>query len=342
MDSEQEQENDNDNDSDDSYLTSEQVINELEMIDSYDFEQKWYRMLNQHKEVLHNFKSYYIDIKYLDISEEYFLDKYLYLSDTIRNYIDEFNVIYNYIIKILKKEINEVTENKNIQDINCDVNDVCNYVKDTDNLIYLSELTFKLSEIRKTKMLDYSNNLIVETKLLSQITDYEQNNLINFMINNNNSTKGNMIIVMNNLINTINIDVENKDLMKKLNMLYMDFIRNSLELCQLYDKIVKNILNNGLECDIFIFCKNFDDNPVDSIKKKQKYYYKMSKLNTLELFLNEFKEPINQYNNDCPICFIELKEEKCITKCGHVYCLGCIKTCLENKKYTCPMCNEEL
>mmetsp|Transcript_133774 Transcript_133774/g.198926 ORF Transcript_133774/g.198926 Transcript_133774/m.198926 type:complete len:413 (+) Transcript_133774:32-1270(+) len=41
----------------------------------------------------------------------------------------------------------------------------------------------------------------------------------------------------------------------------------------------------------------------------------------------------------CPICFSPI-EECMITPCGHNFCSGCIKECL-NLKHSCPCCNKE-
>ena len=52
-------------------------------------------------------------------------------------------------------------------------------------------------------------------------------------------------------------------------------------------------------------------------------------------------EPIKE-NDECPICMEEIgTTNRCVTKCGHSFCLSCLSRSLRGNN-TCPMCREEL
>ena len=49
---------------------------------------------------------------------------------------------------------------------------------------------------------------------------------------------------------------------------------------------------------------------------------------------------IEESDNNCSICLDGIIDGS-VTKCGHIFCSNCIKTCLQFKN-TCPMCNKNL
>lgn len=56
--------------------------------------------------------------------------------------------------------------------------------------------------------------------------------------------------------------------------------------------------------------------------------------------MNKLTNNIEENNEDCSICLSSV-ENRSITKCGHIYCTDCIKTCLKYKQI-CPMCKKPL
>jgi hypothetical protein len=80
----------------------------------------------------------------------------------------------------------------------------------------------------------------------------------------------------------------------------------------------------------------------DVVKKKKKKKSKKNKKvdNKMEV------EPQDLVSSMCPIC-LEPMIERCITKCGHIFCKACLETHMKNPvKYneyytsspTCPTC----
>jgi len=63
-------------------------------------------------------------------------------------------------------------------------------------------------------------------------------------------------------------------------------------------------------------------------------------------------DPLNSTNssssnssssNNCTICFTEISEDEKITlNCKHYFCNSCIQDWLDNKKYSCPLCRNEI
>ena len=60
---------------------------------------------------------------------------------------------------------------------------------------------------------------------------------------------------------------------------------------------------------------------------------------------NEYKnnvEKLNEYIDECPICFSASDKSVKIKKCEHKFCEKCIENWLTKHKYTCPICRTKL
>lgn len=76
--------------------------------------------------------------------------------------------------------------------------------------------------------------------------------------------------------------------------------------------------------------------------KKKKYNRKFLIQNLLPIHRKEvLKKNIVLEKEDCPICFLILKEYNyAITNCGHAFCRECIFLYITNEKENCPLCRE--
>ena len=108
---------------------------------------------------------------------------------------------------------------------------------------------------------------------------------------------------------------------------------------------IMSVCYDSSDDDSYDILDDDDESYEDDDESYEDYYEKMSKY-TLEQFLDELKEPEIEYNTECPICFNEInQDDKCLTKCGHVYCLACVTSYLENMcscQQSCPICKENM
>jgi hypothetical protein len=300
---------------------SDVKINEIEN-GSFTFEEKYVMLIDEYEAILDNYNDFDKKIQEFIIVDNDYLKEYNYLYDGIHYYIDEIENILEYTTDLITEEINKEPIINNFSDIN-------NYVEKTEEFKNLSD---KLVKVRGLRFNNYYNTLMIDKILLCKIAIYKYVLISNYF--EDNSKKGISIIVNlceNKFIyKSKEIYIDKLDEFKKI---FIDFINDSKNAYNICNKIQVEIIEKNRKCNYVFVKKDFIG--------LTKYFHEVSNY-TLESYLNKFKEPENQYNVDCPICLNEVKEDKCITNCGHVYCLSCIKTYLDNENKICPMCKEDL
>jgi len=313
--------------SEESILISDNVIYELEN-GEFTFDEKYERSYEEYEEIIGCYNEINIELRNFDSNNKNFMEEYNYYYDAINYYIDEIDNILNYMINLIKREIDEYQIK--IKDINnnLDIINPNDYIENTKKYKKISELYKKLSKIREINVENKCNNLIMNIKLEIELVDYKYDKMIKFI--DDNSVKGkNNIILFDILTKSKNINENAKEEIKEL---FIDVIKEN--------KIVLNKLsiisldNN----EIKYYLSLLDDYYIEG---KIKQYNKLDNC-TFESFLEKYKESEIEYNTECPICFMENIKEKCITRCGHVYCSDCIDSHLDNENELCPMCKKEL
>jgi hypothetical protein len=301
---------------------SDDTINEIENR-SYTFEENYSLLLNEYEVIKHYYDTLEEELKKFNESDN-FREKYNYFYNGLNNYIKEFDHVIDYTIDLIRKEINK-------DQLDSDLYNIHDYIKTRKNYKMLSD---KLLIITDLKINNYYNNLIVDTLLLSKWANYTNKLTYNFV--ENNSKKGNYIIVNLTYKKFVSKSKEiNVDKLDEFKKLFESFVSDNEDAYNACYEIWKEINEEKNKNSNIL--STFENN----IESSLEYYNKMSDY-TFQTYLNEFKEPTNQYNTECPICLNEIKEEKCITNCGHVYCVNCIKTYLDNDNNRCPMCKKDL
>jgi 5'-deoxynucleotidase YfbR-like HD superfamily hydrolase len=292
----------------------------------YNFNEKWIILYNETEALLKTYEKIYTKIKKLDCNNRNFIEKHDKLTEEIHDCIDNMENLFGYATKLINEELSVYAV---IENLETDPEKVEKYTKDSDKLSLMLNLYSRLYMVRKRRLTNYYNNLIVDTKFITEMTNYRFNKMNEYLEKNSNSAKGNNMILFGKL--TKSKKPKKPEEFKKI---FVDYIQHCEIAYELYNKIIMKIIVPKLDCNISLLINE------DNIIEKYEYYEKMSKY-TLEQFLDELKEPEIEYNTECPICLIEINQkEKCLTKCGHVYCLACATQLLEKKKNTCPMCKE--
>uniref|UniRef100_A0A6C0H5R9 RING-type domain-containing protein n=1 Tax=viral metagenome TaxID=1070528 RepID=A0A6C0H5R9_9ZZZZ len=308
-------------------LKSDEIINDLEH-GNFTFDEKYKRMYEEHETLLECYNKICDELQSFNDDYEHFMDGYNYYYERINNYMNELENVFNYMIYLIKKEI--IRFEKKEMDIKIDT--IKNDIENIEKYEKLSELYEKLGKIIEIKMGNRCNNLIIDTKLAVEMADYKFSKMIEYFENNSVEGKNN-IILFGSIIKSRKINENKKEEFKKI---FMNFRKKNNVAYELLRLICLELLTDEkIKCKLSLLEYYYN------INEKKEYHKKLNKY-TVNTFLESLKESETEYNKDCPICFIENIKEKCITKCGHVYCLKCIKTYLDNKNDECPMCKQKL
>jgi len=294
---------------------SQNIINEIEK-KNWSFDKKYNKLYKQYDELMEQY--IHFEGKILNLDNNIFKENNEYLSEIAYNLIDEIRYVLNYIINMTNNEISTYLEN--------DYKNIVTYNKKKNYVQYLSN---KLYTIKTINVENYAKEMILDSIILYKKTDYYYDEIMDYL--EKNSKKGNYIILSKLFLNKITkskkLDISCINI---LNEKWNELTKISERAYNVFDEIIKKLLNNNI---IYL-----DER---YIYECYDYLYQLNNYDVKKL-LEEHKEPENNYDNmnECPICLLEIKE-KCLTKCGHSFCVNCIRIYLENMGTFCPICKTD-
>jgi hypothetical protein len=148
------------------------------------------------KSILKNYNKVYTKIQKLDCNNRKFIEKHDKLMEEIHDCIDDMENLFGYAIKLINDEL---SAHAVIEHLETDPEKVQEYTKDDDKLSLMLNLYSRLYMVRRRRLTNYYNNLIVDTKFITEMTNYLFNKMNEYLEKNSNSTKGNNMILFGKL-----------------------------------------------------------------------------------------------------------------------------------------------